>query len=42
MNAMSFYYQGGTTNTAGALTMMRQDMFTPNRGDRSDRPNIGQ
>ena len=40
-NALSFYYTGGTTNTASAIDTMRTDIFTSNRGDRSDVPNIG-
>lgn len=41
MNGLSIYYQGGTTNTASALSTLRQDMFTSARGERSDKPNIG-
>ena len=40
-NALSFYYTGGTTNTASAIDTMRTDIFTSGRGDRSDVPNIG-
>lgn len=33
-------YIYGSTNTADALQVMREDMFIRSRGDRSDAPNI--
>ena len=41
LGALSFYYEGGTTNTAGALRTLRRDMFTRSGGDRDQTPNIG-
>ena len=36
----SLRYRGGQTNTAGALRYVRTEMLTPQRGDRSDVPNV--
>lgn len=33
-------YIYGSTNTADALKVMRNQMFIPSRGDRSDAPNV--
>ena len=33
-------YCGGQSNTAGALRYVRTEMLTPQRGDRSDVPNV--
>lgn len=33
-------YIYGSTNTADALQVMRENMFIPSRGDRRDAPNI--
>ena len=41
LNALSFYYTAGTTNTASAIDAMRNTIFTSGRGDRSNFPNIG-
>ncbi|KAI0210897.1 Collagen alpha-5(VI) chain [Lamellibrachia satsuma] len=41
LNALSFYYTAGTTNTASAIDTMRNNIFTSDRGDRSNVPNIG-
>ena len=41
LNAMNFRYTGGTTNTAEALRLMRNEIFTPRNGDRSNAVNIG-
>ena len=37
---MDAYWKGGTTNTAGALNLMRNEMYNSNNGDRSDKPNV--
>ena len=34
-------YAGGRTNIAGALSMLRKDMFKVANGDRVDMPNFG-
>lgn len=41
LNAISYRYPGGTTNTAAALSYMRQTMFTSANGDRTNARNIG-
>ena len=33
-------YQYGSTNTAGALRVMREEMFIPVNGDRATVPNV--
>lgn len=40
IDAMYTYYPGGTTNTAGAIEVVRQVMFTPANGDRPNVPNV--
>ena len=34
LNAISFAYEGGTTNSAAAINLMVNQMFTPENGDR--------
>lgn len=41
LNALSMYYMGGTTNTAGAIGEMTNNMFTVNNGDRIANNNVG-
>lgn len=41
VNAISFPYNGGTTNTAEALRIMSEAMFSPQGGDRSNVRNVG-
>lgn len=36
----SLRYRGGQSNTARALRYVRTEMLTPQRGDRSDVPNV--
>jgi collagen type VI alpha len=40
INALNYYHKGGSTNTQEALRVMRQDIFTFNRGDRSGVRNV--
>lgn len=40
LNAMPPYYSGGKTNTADALRVMHEEMFTSGRGDQNDVANI--
>jgi len=42
LNGLNIMYKGGTTNTADALRMLREQMFTSNNGDRDENqgPNI--
>jgi collagen type VI alpha len=41
LNALALFYTGGTTNTASAINMMREEYFVSNLGDRSNVDNIG-
>ncbi|ELT92983.1 hypothetical protein CAPTEDRAFT_220507 [Capitella teleta] len=41
VNAISFPYNGGTTNTAEALNIMTEAQFSPQGGDRSQIRNVG-
>ena len=41
MNGISLLHTRGTTNTAGALSEMHNNMFTARNGDSSGRPNVG-
>ena len=40
MNAISFFKNGGRTNTQAALRMAKNDMLRPEKGDRSNVPNV--
>ena len=40
LNAFNLRFSGGTTNTASALRLLRDEMFTPERGDRPDNINV--
>jgi len=40
LNAINFRYDGGTTNTAEAIRLAYQTMFTPENGDRPNAVNI--
>ena len=40
LNALPPYYTGGTTNTADAIKVARETMFTPDQGDQQGVPNI--
>ena len=41
INALSFYPNRGQTNTQEAIRIMRSDIFSSNRGDRSGVQNVG-
>ena len=34
LDALTFYYAGGTTDTAAAIRMLNDDVFRSERGDR--------
>jgi collagen type VI alpha len=40
LNALNLRFTGGTTNTAEALRIVRQSMFTPENGDRPEAINV--
>ena len=37
---LQMYYEGGTTDTAGAIDLIRTQMFSGSNGDRANSPNI--
>jgi len=41
LNALTLYYTRGTTNTAAAIQVMDDQMFSGQRGDSTNRPNVG-
>ena len=41
MNGLSMRYLSGTTNTASAISTMRNNMFNSGNGDRVDNNNVG-
>ncbi len=41
LNSLTMHYSGGTTNTADAIRVMREDIFTVATGDRPDVGNVG-